>query len=312
LIVAPSDDLHAIAVGHVLRTRFEADVVFWDTDSAGEGDGITFGAAPAEFSLQIASSRLDLARVSSVWWRRPRRYGSTDGLPSDVRRFCTREYSSLVLGGLAAAGTQVVNNPQSQAAAQRKPLQLAVAGRVGLRVPQTIVSNEPTIVQEFWEGHHRDCVYKSLTPTPSTFRETRPLTEADLPDLHSLSLAPIIVQQRLHGANLRVTVMGRRQFAAIALVDCPEAVFDWRVDLKCRWEPYTLEPALSQRIQDLLIALGLHYGCVDLRFDDSGEPYFLEVNPAGQFLFIEVDTAQPIVEAMCALLVDPRSAWVEA
>jgi hypothetical protein len=187
-----------------------------------------------------------------------------------------------------------------------------VAGRVGLRVPQTIVSNEPTIVQEFWEGHHRDCVYKSLTPTPSPCRETRPLTEADLPDLHSLSLAPIIVQQRLHGANLRVTVMGRRQFAAIALVDCPEAVFDWRVDLKCRWEPYTLEPALSQRIQDLLIALGLHYGCVDLRFDDSGEPYFLEVNPAGQFLFIEVDTAQPIVEAMCALLVDPRSAWVEA
>lgn len=310
LIVAPATDLHALTVEHVLRESFGAEVLLWDTAGVAQGDGLTFRTAPGRLEVVTGGHALDLVSVRSAWWRRPHGFGLTaETLSTETLRFCEREYTSLLLGGLAGSRATVVNCPHAEAAAQRKPLQLATAEQVGLPVPETIISNNIHQVKDFWKRLDGNCVYKTLTPTPGTFRETRRLRQEDLSDLRYLSLAPIIVQRCLTGVDLRVTVMGRRQFAAVARTDRPEAAIDWRVDLTCRWEPYVLDPQISRRLRDLLTALGLHYGCIDLRLCEDGVPYFLEVNPSGQFLFVEADTAQPIVEAMCLLLLDPTSAW---
>jgi hypothetical protein len=306
VIVAPPTDSHAATVEHALRTKFGADVLVWDTERI--GDGISFGPDPDRLTLGAGDRTLDLAEVRSLWWRRPGGYGQADrSLTPEVRRFCEREYSSLVLGGVGVLGRSVVNQPHAEAAAQRKPLQLSTARRVGLRVPETLISNDPEQVREFWERHDRDCVYKTLTPAPR-FVETRRLTAADLESLPSLSLAPVIVQRRLAGVDVRLTVIGSRQHAAVARTELPEAETDWRVDLTLQWQPYELDPDVGARVRRLLTELGLHYGCIDLRLDADGTPHFLEVNPSGQFLFIEVDTGQPLVEAMCDLLMDPGAA----
>lgn len=313
LIVAPASDTHAVTVEHVLREGCGVEALRWDTADVARGDGLTFSVAPDGLEFGIGGRPLDIVNVRSVWWRRPNGFGLPTGtMSADTRRFCEREYSTLLLGGLAGIGAEVINRPHADATAGRKPLQLATAERIGLRVPPTLISNDPRRVRDFWQRHDRDCVYKALTPTPGTFRETRRLGPQDLADLQSLSFAPIIVQRRLTGIDLRVTVLGRRQFAAAARPALPEASTDWRLDLACRWEPYQLDPLTSRQLRELLNALGLHYGCVDLRLDDAGRPHFLEVNPSGQFLFVEVDTGQPMVEAMCALLLDPGSAWEPA
>jgi hypothetical protein len=306
VIVAPRTDSHAATVESVLRTRLGVDVVVWDTERI--EDGISFGLDPDGLTLAAEGRTVDLTDVRGLWWRRPRGYGQADGsLTPDVRRFCEREYSSLLLGGLGVLGTRVVNQPHAELAAQRKPLQLSTASRVGLRVPETLISNDPQRVREFWERHDRDCVYKTLTPAPR-FVETRRLTAADLESLPSLSLAPVIVQRRLAGVDVRLTVIGPRQYAAVARTEMPEAETDWRIDLTLQWQPYALDADVGARVRDLLTELGLHYGCVDLRLDADGAPHFLEVNPSGQFLFIEVDTGQPLVAAMCDLLMDPDAA----
>jgi len=49
--------------------------------------------------------------------------------------------------------------------------------------------------------------------------------------------------------------------------------------------------------------LGLHYGCIDLRRQPDGQYRFFEVNPSGQFLFAEIDTGQPLLNALATLLV---------
>ena len=48
--------------------------------------------------------------------------------------------------------------------------------------------------------------------------------------------------------------------------------------------------------------LGLIYGAIDLRQTPAGDYVFLEVNPAGQWLFVEQRTGQPISEAISASL----------
>lgn len=51
--------------------------------------------------------------------------------------------------------------------------------------------------------------------------------------------------------------------------------------------------------------LRLHYGCIDLRLKPDGTYVFFEINPSGQFLFVEDDTHQPLCESMEELLVYP-------
>jgi hypothetical protein len=53
--------------------------------------------------------------------------------------------------------------------------------------------------------------------------------------------------------------------------------------------------------------LGLNYGCIDLRQKPDGEYVFFEVNPSGQFLFVQLDTGQPLIQSICKLLLNPNA-----
>jgi len=45
------------------------------------------------------------------------------------------------------------------------------------------------------------------------------------------------------------------------------------------------------------------YGAIDLRLTPEGRYVFLEINPAGQFLYIEYATGQPIAAAIARKLI---------
>ncbi len=49
-------------------------------------------------------------------------------------------------------------------------------------------------------------------------------------------------------------------------------------------------------------ALGLVYGAIDMRLQPDGTYVFLEINPAGQFLFVESVTKQPIAHRLAMSL----------
>ena len=63
-----------------------------------------------------------------------------------------------------------------------------------------------------------------------------------------------------------------------------------------------LPAQLTRQLLALQKRLGLVYGAVDLRQTDAGEYYFLEVNPAGQWLFCEERAGLPITQAHAELL----------
>lgn len=50
--------------------------------------------------------------------------------------------------------------------------------------------------------------------------------------------------------------------------------------------------------------LGVSFATIDLKVDTHGDLRFLEVNPQGQFLYIEILTGQPISAAVARTLVN--------
>ena len=76
--------------------------------------------------------------------------------------------------------------------AQRKSYQLKIAQDVGLRIPATLMTNDPTEARRFVDARgYREIVYKSFSSTEEEWRETRLLRENEVQLLDHVQHAPI-------------------------------------------------------------------------------------------------------------------------
>jgi len=308
VIIAPREDVHARAVAAAAAKRGVRALIF-DTADIPSCDRATLRLSGERLEFEIRSADFDLSfdEVRSVWWRRPSGPRIAEEVTDDrAREFCIRESETLLRGALDASRVPVVNDPAAQARAARKPLQLAVARGLGLSVPRTVMSNDPDRIRSLWEETAGRCVYKTFTAPAWRVAETRRLTQDVLADLEKLRHAPIIAQELIDGRDLRATVIGDRLFAAAASTRLPAGHVDGRLDRTATWHRHDLPEETSRGLVSLVRALGLDYGCIDLRRQPDGRYVFLEINPAGQFLFIEIDREEPLTQSLTELLLEPR------
>ena len=247
----------------------------------------------------------DAADVHAMWWRRPQPFQLHGDLrPGDDRLFAHGECAAAVAGLWACMGATWVNDPDRDDAASRKMWQLQLATRVGLRVPRTCMTNDPARARAFVAAEPSGTIYKSFSATPSTWRETRPVGAADLELIDGVRYAPVIFQELVAGGvDVRVTIVGEQMFAAEIRSGESAYPYDFRVDTAhAPTSVHELPDPVRDRLLALMRVLDLRYGAVDLRVAPDGEHVFLEVNPAGQWLFVEYATGLPISAAVAGLL----------
>jgi glutathione synthase/RimK-type ligase-like ATP-grasp enzyme len=103
--------------------------------------------------------------------------------------------------------------------------------------------------------------------------------------------------------DLRVTVVGDDIFAAGIHSQETRYRVDFRIDMnQASIEAHSLPGEVESCVRELIRRLGLVYGAIDMRLTPDGRYVFLEVNPAGQWLFIEGRTGQPITAAVARTL----------
>lgn len=258
---------------------------------------------------------LELSELSAIWYRRN---ATGAGIPRDMdeqlRRPSVEESRRLVFGMMTALGVFQLDSLETVRRAEHKPLQLKLARALGLEVPRTLMTNDPEAVRAFAAS----CPGGVVTKMMSAFavydeggREqvvfTTPLEARELEDLEGLDLCPMTFQERLVKAEeLRVTVVGDQVMAAaIDSQALPKAREDWRREgaaLIDAWKPYTLPEPVRVRSLQLMDALGLNYGAFDFIVTPEGRHVFLEVNPAGEFMWLMHNPGLPIDEALAEVL----------
>jgi glutathione synthase/RimK-type ligase-like ATP-grasp enzyme len=266
--------------------------------------------ASPTFSLRFPDGDLlDLADVSAVWWRRPQPYQVSPDIGAAHRDFAMSETRTAMAGILQSTECLWVNDPVRDSAAQHKPWQLAVARQVGLHIPETLITNDPDEARSFWAAHAPHVVYKPFRQTRSAWRETRALLPDDVSLLDAVRLAPVLFQEKIEGvADLRVTVIGDELFAAAAALQDASYTLDIRFNVDVAYAPHTLPGDVTESIFRLMQCLGLEYGAIDLRLTPEGRYVFFEVNPGGQFLYVERSSGQAISVALAAHLARGRPA----
>jgi glutathione synthase/RimK-type ligase-like ATP-grasp enzyme len=311
LVVAPPDDEHAAEVVPRLRSAGE-DVAWLDLARFPREASLAMAYEPGEpprFVLRDRDRDLDLHACRAIWWRRPGAFVPRHDVGGpEARRFAAHESYAAFAGLWHAIRPRWVNDPVLQDVASRKTYQLAVAGAAGLSVPRTLVTSDPSEAREFLaplrRGGRVDAIQKTLTPlVDDEGGFTRRRSARDLDDrLEGVRQAPALLQEYVDGPDLRVIAVGPSLFA----MELDARATDYPEDCRRDWargrataRATDLPPEVARGLLELMARLGLVYGAFDLRRRDrDGEYLFLEVNPAGQWLFVENRTGLPISQAV--------------
>jgi hypothetical protein len=255
--------------------------------------------------------RVHLSDIQSAWFRRPVPPRAPPELhdPSDAR-FAELESQAALEGVLTCIDCFWVSHPDNVRRAERKPFQLATAQQLGFHIPETVLTSDPGTAQDFLaEG---DSVYKPLRSSRLERADsvrliyTSRLTPGNVPDFATVSLAPCLFQQLIPKAvDVRVTVVGEAAFAvAIHSQEHPRSIDDWRREgIGLRHEMHSLPGDIAQKCIRLVTALGLAFGAIDLVLTPEGEYVFLEINPNGQWAWLQqLCPALPLRETLADLL----------
>lgn len=282
-----------------------------------------FATEPSLISYRFAGSNLTIRiddsyaefpidDVTAVWWRlKPAvvQPGLTT-LDSISQGFAEREWQHTLESLEEFIPASVWINPRSSDRRIRyKPKQLLWAARAGFSIPPTLISNDAEEIACFLHESGDDAIYKPLSwyfRPPSKLLFTSGIS-AEMIESSSASLriAPGIFQQRLGKAyELRITIVGDKIFPArIDSQQHPESALDWRRrQNECTYCATTLPVDLAERLITFHRALGLVFGAYDFVVTPAGDHVFLEVNPVGQWLWLEDATGLPISEAMTIAL----------
>lgn len=304
LIFASPDDIHALAVRTELEKRGATVRALWTAEFPREWSvDVELSNHQTSIRLRNGCDAWTPDEIEGTWIRRlPNPHVPPSIHDHNVARFTERELRAGLQALLCHLPQNVINDPYSEYRCLNKIHQLTCAREAGLQIPHTLVSTNQQSVSAFRRQRSGSIIFKSFTGSSFQFTETRRLTDEMLALLPAVEVAPTIFQHEIVGTHhLRVTVVDDAIFAAQITVSDSERFLDWRLDPDPAIVSTTLDPQLEQRILGFMRRMNLRYGALDFVVGESGE-VFLEVNPGGQYLFVEIAAGLPISAAIAAAL----------
>ena len=263
--------------------------------------------------------RLDEVNLTTVWDRRPEKPSE---LPINGTEAINKHNLEEAVGFLRFLRSYIANKPslgsiKFDGLASSKMEQMRIALLVGLNVPNTCFSNcqeniiamakqfdelvlKPIDSNGVWnEEDEQEYVFY----TQKVFSETIMSAPKE-----AFTQTVSFVQNYIPKAfELRVTVVAGKVFCCKIesqhlADDCGR--IDWRQgdDKGLKYSPFTLPDDISQKCLQFLRLMKLNFGAFDFIVTPSGEYVFLECNPNGQWLWIELETGMKISEAIAAAL----------
>jgi len=316
LISTTSGDIHAIAVQHHLRSKGHTVVRWIGSDIPVRQQASTWIKEDGD-CFNVYGDEYDLYKPSFdiVWNRRVARPDVPPEMHPGDYTVARRENIAFYQAVLDQLGRHAVwiNDQDCARKANIKPYQLVVAKDVGFKVPTTLVSNRPADIRSFINGHHGNYIYKPFYPAvwrkPRGYAAlfTAHVTNNLLPSDDTIKLTPGIYQEEIRKKyEIRLTYMGG--FISAAKLDsqkCSRTKIDWRSGPADELEitPISIPVHITALVNKLMARLGLAFGCIDIILTENNDYVFLEINEAGQFLWLEeINQEVPLLDTFCAFL----------
>lgn len=259
---------------------------------------------------KLENKTYNLLDFTDIYYRRPELpLYDEEGLTEGEKSFLKMEiYYTLEGVYRLLSKKHWFNHVYAIRSAENKIYQLLLAKEVGLTTPSTLISNHFASVEQFLEyGKHiikpvhnariKDEKYPKIVYT-SEITQAIKKEEAEF----NINYLQTKIEK---SSDVRATFVGERCF--VVSIDSQE-LEDTRVDWRkgehiLKHIPIELPQEIHSKCIQLMKRLDLHYGAIDFILDKQGNYVFLEINPNGQWAWIEHLTGLPIskeiVKCLC-------------
>ena len=193
----------------------------------------------------------------------------------------------------------IINRPKIIASNSSKPYQATRIRDLGFLIPETLVTTDPSAVQEFWEKHG-SLIYKSVSAARSVVSR---LKLEQLNELQNIAWCPTQFQQYIPGNDYRVHVVGDEVFACEIVCEADDYRFAFAQKDRVELRAFDLPDDVTQRCRTLAAGLGMSVAGIDLRCTEEGQWYCFEVNPVAGFAYYQGPCNHHIDDAIARLLV---------
>lgn len=296
LILGRAADRHA---AHLYRTLERLGILchYWDVATFPTQARISWSPLTQEGVLRLADGRqIVLSQIRSVFWRNFTGVRIPKLPHNTVERAAHQDAIALIRSLLQIPSIHWVNPTQAYQLQREKPLQLSKVHQLGVRVPDTIVTNDPIAVQEFVYRHAKTTFKPIYGGARTQLMAAEHLNPKRL--RLSLKIAPVTLREYVPGANLRSYVIGNMVYAA----EICSAAIDFHHDDEAKLMPIVFPEAMCAQAMAIAQALYAEWISIDWRLTPAGEYLFLEANPNPSFLTFEQQTGFPITQALIELL----------
>lgn len=262
-------------------------------------------------NYECSYSSVDITKARSAYFRRPDTPRVISLLSdkqdkalytSEIKDYLRQIYESI-------SGCVWLTHPAQSEKMSGRINQLRIARSLGFSIPDTLITSSAIEAEKFFLDCQGDVVIKSINSRSaihgSNFSEIFYTESVKLSDISYLKksaspICPFLLQKKISSAyEIRSTYVGGKIFSA--RID--SEILDWRREGNDeKISTYSLPEEVNSLIKKYMQTCDLKMGCIDIIRSINGDYIFLEVNPNGQWLWIEHATHLPISQEIANFL----------
>ncbi len=298
LLIGSEKDTSSMDMQKRLAAR-NAHVILFDTAKYPYEIKITFDAnSPACGYIQENSSNLKIpiSEINAVyrrWSNGVRVKPEEDRLLQEIVYW---NIESAIGSFLKCLDCRQVNPYESVEMHKYKGYQLKLMKQNNIRIPESIITNDPDELIDFYEKNNKKVIYKPVRGWANTAILTDDKLTAE--NLASLSNSPVTAQELIEGTDIRAYIVDKDIYA----LEINAKTIDFRAENNAKRIPIKLEESVIEDCFKINDILGLVFSGIDMKRTPSGEYVFFEANPTPVFLYDEECCNYPISESIVNLL----------
>ncbi|MBI5880639.1 hypothetical protein HZB90_00750 [archaeon] len=298
LVLTYVEDIHA---DYVCEYFEKTGVEFFrvNTDKLITDYGLAFDSKKGRFAISGDSRHILLDDTWCIWNRRVMEPDLPGDFPKELENIVFAETERTWEGLLFSHRGRVVNDPRANFAANNKIDQLCFARGYGdgIETPETILTNVPDVLNEFYRERSKIChklqrsaVVKKGDIYLITYNNI--VEDEQIKQAHLIRRHPSLFQEYIDKEyELRITALENKIVGiAIHSQDSEQSKVDFRrYDFEnVGYERVDLPTNVEKFCTELIKHYGLRFGEIDMICAKDGRYVFLEINPNGQWLWLQL------------------------
>lgn len=257
--------------------------------------GITISNSYWEISYR--NNTINSNTALSIYYRKPTFPDTSDFAP-EYRRIINSDILAIIDGLANSFSGVVLTKPYLLRQAENKIFQLIYAKSHSILMPKSFIGNN-----DHWKCINDQRIIKPIsvgkieTSSGIAIIQTNLMHENDSYD--SPELTPVYIQEYIKKSfEVRITVVD--DFFAVKIVS--DNMIDWRAGNNNQYEIIDIPIEIKKCIKMMMKDFQLRFGAIDYIVDIDGKWYFLEINPNGQWQWLECILGLSISDSIMNML----------